>query len=149
MKKIILCTLLAGALTIQCSDDAPEVFTLDQLIEVHEGQLVTLTWGEAEKYIDLNVIDIDDSRCPDDVVCVRFGEAEVMVSVNGAEEIVNIVDLCIGDCPQRNQGSISADTAFVELDNEDYVVILSDVVPFPTTTNQSTPKKAVLKVIRW
>jgi hypothetical protein len=141
--------LLSTVLMIQCDDDDPMVYTLDEPFEVQDGQFVTLTWGEEDKYIDLQVIDIDDSRCPDDVVCVRFGEAEVIIGINGTEEIVNILELCIGDCPQRSQRPISADTAQVELDNVGYAVILNDVVPFPTTTNQSVTKKAVLKVIRW
>ena len=64
-----------AALTQQCSDDDPKMYTLSEPFEVSEGQSVHLTWGEEGAYIDLLVIDIDDSRCPDDVVCVRFGEA--------------------------------------------------------------------------
>ena len=42
-----------------------------------------------------------------------------------------------------------ADTAKVELDNTDYAVILKEVLPFPTLTNQELPKKAVIEIISW
>ena len=144
--KLIL-ILILGITMIQCTEDAPETYTLDKPFEVPEAGLVTLTWGDADKWIDLMVIDINESRCPSDVVCIRYGEAEVKIVINGTQEILQTLDLCLGDCPQSNKGFIEADTAQVELDGENYAVILTAVTPYPTTTNQSTTKKAVLKVI--
>ncbi len=76
-----------------------------------------------------------------------FGEVEVKVGVSGVEEILKTLDLCIGDCPQRNKGVIIADTVAVEIDGKDYAVILKDVVPFPSTTNQDKSKEAILEII--
>lgn len=144
--KLILLLLLGLSLQ-QCSDETPVLFTLNQEFEAQEAQLITLELEHNQGHITLQVLKIAESRCPSDVVCVRFGEVTVKVGVSGIEEILKTVDLCIGDCPQLNKGVIIADTVAVEIDGKDYAVILKDVVPFPSTTNQNLPKEAILEVI--
>ena len=139
--------LILGSAFQQCSDDQPELFTLNQQLNVREAALATLQLKNDQGHIDLQVIEISESRCPSDVVCVRFGEAMVKLDVSGVQEILKTIDLCVGDCPQRGGGVIIADTVAVEIDNRNYSVILRDVVPYPTTTNQDKPKEAVLEVI--
>jgi len=142
--KLILLLLLGLSLQ-QCSDETPVLFTLNQEFEAQEAQLITL---ELEQdHITLQVLEIAESRCPSDVVCVRFGEAMVKVEVSGVQEIPKTIDLCIGDCPQRGGGVIIEDTVAVEIDDKDYAIILRDVVPYPTTTNQAKPKEAILEMI--
>ena len=131
----------------QCSNEQPELFTLNQEFEAQEAELITLELEQDQGRINLQVIDITESRCPSDVVCVRFGEAEVTVGVSGIEEIPKTIDLCIGDCPQRGGGVIIEDTVAIEIDDKDYAIILRDVVPYPTTTNRDKPKEAILEVI--
>jgi hypothetical protein len=145
MKFILL--LILGLSLQQCSDESPALFTLNQEFQAREAELVTLKLEQDQGHINLQVLEIAESRCPSDVVCVRFGEAMVTVGVSGIEEIIKTLDLCIGDCPQRNQGVIIADTVAVEIDGKDYAVILKDVIPFPSTTNQDKPKEAILEVI--
>ncbi len=147
MVRILILLLLLGLSLQQCSDETPVLFTLNQEFQAHETELITLELAQGQGQINLQVIDITESRCPSDVVCVRFGEAMVKVGVSGIEEIIKTLDLCIGDCPQRNKGVIIADTVAVEIDGKDYAVILKDVVPFPSTTNQNLPKEAILEVI--
>ncbi len=149
MRIVKFWVLLTGVFLMQCAEDTPNVFSLNEQLAVHEVQLVSLELEDVDKRIDLQVIEINESRCPSDVVCIRYGEAKVKVGVNGNEEILKTVDLCIGDCPERTGGFIEADTVQVQLDGEDYAVILSGVTPYPTTTNQSIPKQALLQVIRW
>ena len=140
--------VVAASMMFQlCSDDQPELFTLNQEFQAREAELVTLELENDQGHINLQVLEITDSRCPSDVVCVRFGEAMVTVGVSGIEEIIKTLDLCIGDCPQRNKGVIIADTVAVEIDGKDYEVILKDVIPYPSTTNQDKTKEAILVVI--
>jgi hypothetical protein len=143
----LLAMIIAGIVFQQCSDETPELFTLNQEFEAREAELVTLELEQDQGHINLQVLEITESRCPSDVVCVRFGEAEVKVGVSGVEEILKTLDLCIGDCLQRNKGVILADTVAVEIDGKDYAVILKDVIPFPSTTNQDKTKEAILEVI--
>jgi len=42
---------------------------------------------------------------------------------------------------------IIADTVAVKIGGKDYAVILKDVVPFPSTTNQDKSKEAILEII--
>lgn len=131
----------------KCTEDSLALFTLNQEFQAREAELVTLELEQDQGQINLQVINIMESRCPSDVVCVRFGEAMVKVGVSGAEEILKTIDLCVGDCPQRGGGVIIQDTVAVEIDNKDYAVILKDVVPYPTTTNQDQTQKAILEII--
>jgi hypothetical protein len=148
MKKLkCLYILLLAALFYQCNDDDPEAFTLNQKLAIAQEDIIRLNIENDTGYIEIQVLNISDSRCPSDVTCVRFGEAEVKVAVNGLQEKATLVDLCIGDCPQYTAGFRDTDTVEVTLDHVLYEVILLDVIPFPTTTNQSDTKKACIKVI--
>ncbi len=147
MRKLILLVFALSAVVLQqCSDDA-EPYTLDRQFRVKQEEAVTINLPDGILFLDVFAISISDSRCPSNASCVRFGEAEVKLSVTGLEEVAKVVDLCIGDCPQHNQGFIESDTAQVTIDNIDYSVILIDVEPYPTTTNQSIPKEALIKII--
>jgi|GEM_PF-1882154 len=149
MNKIhAICFLMLTALYQQCNEDYPERFTLDQELEIEQEEVITLDLANDHDtgYIEVQVISITDSRCPINANCVRFGEAEVKVSVTGLQEIATIIDLCIGDCLQHGE-FLEADTVEVNIDNKDYAVILTDVIPYPATTNQSVPKEALLRII--
>lgn len=147
MKNLSICTLILAMLFQQCGEDSPDKMTLDQQFEIKQEEIITLDLESDTGYIEVQVISITESRCPSDVTCVRYGEAEVKVSVTGQQEIATLVDLCIGDCPQINNGFQHSDTVEVTLDNRDYAVILLDVIPYPTTSNQSDPKEALVKII--
>ena len=142
-----LSILILVALCCQCNDDDPEAFSLDQKLVIAQEDIIRLDIGQGDRYVEVQVLEITDSRCPSDLRCFRAGEAEVRVAVNGFQEELTLVDLCIGDCPQYNQGFREADTVEVTLDHTAYAVILSEVIPFPTTTNQSITKQACLRII--
>jgi hypothetical protein len=146
-----MCSYLRELLVVlfhQCGEDDPDKFTLDQQFEINQEEVITLDLANDHDtgYIEIQVISITDSRCPINANCVRFGEAEVKISVTGLQEIATLVDLCIGDCLHRGK-FLETDTVEVNIDNKDYAVILTDVVPYPTTSNQSSPKEAVLRII--
>ncbi len=144
--KLILLILL-GLSFQKCSDESPELFILNQEFQAQETEQITLELEQDQGHINLQVFEIAESRCPSDVVCIRFGEAMVKVGVSGVEEILKTIDLCVGDCPQRGGGVIIEDTVAVEIDDKNYAVILKDVIPYPTTTNQDQIKEAILVVI--
>ncbi len=148
MKIKLLLALLPVAALMQCNDDDNFTYTLLSDFEITEDQLITVESEKQNDYLEVSILEITDSRCPINANCVRFGEAEVKVSVTGIEEIAKTVELCIGDCFQRNQGFIEEDTVEVELDSKRYAVILSEVTPYPSFENQDDPKTAVLKLVR-
>ncbi len=76
-------TVGAGIIFQQCSNDQPVLYTLNQEFQAKEAELVTLELEQDHGHINLQVLEIAESRCPSDVVCVRFGEAMVTVGVSG------------------------------------------------------------------
>ncbi len=149
MVKLKYCWLGVVCFMFSCADSDPQVFQLNEPINVFASELVTLELPQQDEYIDLMVLEIEESRCPSNVNCIRFGEASVSVGLNGVEEIIQTLDLCIGDCPERGIGFIEVDTLQVELDDKAYAVILEGVTPYPTTDNGVVPKQAILKIIEW
>ena len=138
---------LAIILFSRCTDDDDlRVFTLNQKLEIAQEDIIRVDIEQGDRYVEVQVLEITDSRCPSDLRCFRAGEAEVRVALNGQQEKPTLVDLCIGDCPQNNQGYQEVDTVEVTLDNTAYALILSNVLPFPTTTNQSLTKQACLRM---
>jgi hypothetical protein len=131
----------------QCHDSA-NLFTLDSEFEIREDQLITVQLeGEGDQYINVQVLDITESRCPSNASCVRFGEAIVKLAATGVEETVHNLELCIGDCPQLNEGFKEADTVSVQLDGSNYQVILLEVKPYPSTQNQDETRRALITII--
>ncbi len=138
--------ILPALVMMRCDDDNTPALNRD--FELREDQLITIQSEQQDDYVEVTVLEILESRCSADASCIRHGEAEVKVSVSGLEEIAKTLDLCIGDCFQRNQGFIEVDTVEVELDHKPYAVILSDVTPYPSYATRNDPKAAVLKVIK-
>ena len=139
--------ILVVAFLISCNDDDPEVFQFDQEFVIGQEETVFLSENNDSIRIEVQVIDITDSRCPANANCVRFGEAEVKLSVTGKEDIANIIDLCLGDCPTYNRGFLESDTVEVTIDDRNYAVILLNVTPYPFTTNETVSKQAHLKMV--
>jgi len=146
MNKLNYCWALVLIGFLACTDTDPKITELNQTINIGVSELVTFEIPLDDKYIDLAVLEITESRCPSDVTCIRFGEARVNVGVNGTDKVIKTLDMCIGDCPER-QAFMVADTLEVEINDRDYQVILSGVAPYPTSSNGIIPKQALIKII--
>ena len=147
--KILVCIgiALVGILSQSCDNDSPELYTLEQKFTISEDEAIKLQLPSDTGYLDVQIINVSESRCPSDVTCIRAGEVEVRAAVTGLQETATLVDLCIGDCLKRKGGFLETDTVEVQLDNKVYAVILLDVLPFPTTSNQTAKKEVCLKII--
>ncbi len=89
------------------------------------------------------VTDINDSRCPKDVKCVRAGEAFVNVSFKSGSGGEQLLQFCTGlDC---RRSSIT-DTDTVGTPNEKIEIKLLSVTPDPTQTTTDGPKKATFTI---
>ena len=86
----------------------------------------------------VEVTGISDSRCPADVQCVWAGNAKVDLKVSGLESGDKVLSFCIGQCENRYR---EADTVFIQQQREQYLMILSQVKPYPGTGSQ---KKTVV-----
>ncbi len=114
-----------------CSESDPyslAVFTLNNPIQIRVDRPFGVKVS-ANDTITTNILSINDSRCPGDVVCIRAGEystdLELILSPDTA-----YVYLCNGDC-----NNSKLDSARFTLRNSDYWIRLDDLTPYPLTSN--------------
>ncbi|MCX6217413.1 hypothetical protein [Spirosoma sp.] len=88
---------------------------------------------------------IQDSRCPADVNCIWAGQAKVKLLLKKDSDST-AVRLSLGADP----GSTTKrpDSTTVSLKSETYKVILREVNPTPTLSNDNQPKTAVVQVTK-
>lgn len=130
MKKLqlVILTLLITLLLSNCSaDDNSQQNTksgnLSRSVFLQDNESVHYTVSNEE--VEVRITQINDSRCPQDVVCIWGGEVIVSFLIPTGQTI----DLCLGgstDCISSAEFSLNDIT---------YQLILLDVKPYPTTTN--------------
>ncbi len=115
---------------ISCKSDSLVAKISDKTIKYKD--VVTLAGGT------LTFADVEDSRCPEDVQCIRAGEAIVTLQTSSVSTIneSQIIKMCLGDCIMLypKGGFREADTARFSLDGNKYRLILTEVNPYPNTT---------------
>jgi len=145
-----LILLAIALLSVKCvwNNIEPDygIFSDEFIIKVDETVMIENP-ENTEQFVNVTGLEINDSRCPSDAVCVRFGEAKVKVGVSGMQEILKTLDFCIGDCFGKNKGFIERDTVDFTLDNKNYSLILKEVNPYPNTQNTNQPKEALLRLV--
>lgn len=129
MEKLLAVTLSLFIILLVCNctgDDSHRNSTSGNL-----GRSVFLQKNESVNYtvsnevIEVHITQINDSRCPQDVVCIWGGEVIVSFLIPTGETL----ELCLGgstDCVSSSEFSFNGNT---------YQLILLDVKPYPTTTN--------------
>ena len=94
--------------------------------------------------VTVQVTKIEDSRCPANAVCIRYGNANVEFTLaKGTDQQSG--QLCLGEC---GQGLKAKDTTTVQLGDSKYSVILSEVRPYPGTSTSDTKPEAVIQVLK-
>lgn len=92
----------------------------------------------------VQVTSIQDSRCPANAVCIRYGSADVAVVLQKGNE-QQTGSLCLGEC---GQGIKVKDTTTIQLGDIRYQIVLSDVRPYPGTSSPDTKPEAVIQVLK-
>ena len=127
-----------------CSEDAAgPVNSRPGLFEstVTAGVQDRVVYIPAGDLLSIEVISIEDSRCPSDLVCVWGGVARVKFSVTG---IVQDMILYVGGGDNSKFPSTSTFLFF----GRSYELILVDVTPYPIAENHERKKKAHVRVHR-
>ncbi len=141
MKQLAI-TATVCLLLFSCKSDSIDAKLSDKILKYQD--VVNLTGGS------LTFADIEDSRCPEDVQCVRAGEAIVTLQTRAAPTIneTQIVKMCLGDCISLypKGGFREADTANISLDGTKYRLILTEVNPYPHTTKPVQKKDYNIKL---
>ncbi|HMQ87285.1 MAG TPA: hypothetical protein PKB07_06865 [Flavilitoribacter sp.] len=143
MKKLLI-VLVAFALW-QCQKDKPldpRPVDFGQDIALAKGQSAMVSHKNPTMDLMVETTDIGESRCPSDVVCVWAGFAKADLKVSSEGETAN-VSLCLGQCEAKYK---LTDTTYVQLGGTEFGLILKEINPFPTSTNGSDPKTAVVEV---
>lgn len=99
--------------------------------EVKKGESLS----HSEFPLQLSLLNIEDSRCPQDVQCIHAGEVSTLVLVNSRQNPLQYLEqtLCLG-C-QEVQDSI-----FFEMDSDKYLLILKNVSPYPVMSQPQAVK---------
>ena len=78
---------------------------------------------------------IQDSRCPKDVQCIRGGEAIVVLDLKIGDEQFNGIKVCIGCEKAMNITELTE----IKTKTKTYTIKLTSVDPYPQTTGIITP----------
>lgn len=96
------------------------VLSCDEEFEIFEGGIFSLRLNQSKTLIDgsvLELIEVEDSRCPENLTCVWEGRSAVKVRWVRQETY----DIELND------------VEYVNAQVEDYLVTLLEVNPYPTT----------------
>lgn len=97
----------------------------------HEGRYV----------LTIQIDSLTDSRCPVQAKCSSAGAANLLLQVNGVQELSQQLELCIGGACLETPNRIR-----VTVDNTSWEIRLMDVTPYPEVGVQS-PIKTVFLLI--
>jgi hypothetical protein len=115
MRKLFLLLMFVGIVFVSCDEEVvPETFNLD----LEQEFKFKGTYVSSNNSLQFSIAEINDSRCPSDVVCVWEGKADVKIDV---------------DSPQA--GSITLSTYDNLKDSvAGFSFELIDVSPYPVST---------------
>jgi hypothetical protein len=100
----------------------------------------SVSFSDNGNTITAKLINIQDSRCPKDVQCIRAGEAIVMLDLQIGDEQFNGLKVCIG-C-EKEMNIIESTT--IKAKTKTYTLKLISVDPYPVSTVLATPTAALV-----
>ena len=134
MKKTILFALIwvAAVACDQKQDAAPQPEL--KATSVPYRQQTTVAASGSDLKVDLR--EVNDSRCPKDVVCIQMGSANIKFNVSDSKNTT--------DVEVEFKGDSKADFKTFTLSGKNYVLKVSELQPYPIST--VTPKIEDYKV---
>ena len=128
-----------GWLAAGCTRNSPTAEPLS-------GKPVSMTANQATRVgpdVTVQVTTIEDSRCPANALCIRYGSANVAVTLTkGSDRQTG--QLCLGECASAMK---AADTTAIAVGGSTYRVLLSEVRPYPGTGTPGTKSEAIIRVL--
>lgn len=94
-----------------------------------------LTFSDNGNTITAKLINIQDSRCPKDVQCIRAGEAIVVLDLQIGDEQFKGLKVCIGCEKEMN----IKESTEIKTESKTYTLKLNSVNPYPIATVLATP----------
>lgn len=139
VKRTTVILLTGGWLAVGCSRNNP---TAEPLL----NKPVSIAANQTERVgqdVTVEVERIQDSRCPANALCIRYGSADVAFTLTkGSDRQPG--RLCLGEC---TQGLRTQDTTVVSVGGSRYRVVLNEVRPYPGTGAPDAKQEAVIRVL--
>ncbi|RDC66412.1 hypothetical protein [Adhaeribacter pallidiroseus] len=154
--KCSLAPLLALLLFTRCAEEelpAAGQGNLSRDVDIALNETVALSEASesrsSENKVRVHLAEINDSRCPMNVNCIRYGSAVAQLWLEQDQEKSPTVALVIGEAlpnDPRKLRNRTADTTLVTVANTRYQVILKNVTPYPCAgcPNQETPRAQIV-----
>lgn len=100
--------------------------------------------GEAPRRLHVSAQELEDSRCPANVMCVQYGKATVVLSASNSQGENKNIGLCLGDC--GGGANRNAHTVQATVGGTLYSFTLKEVQPFPGLEKEGEGNKIRLIV---
>jgi hypothetical protein len=100
------------------------------------------TIGKSSNYLVVKVEQVNDSRCPSDVNCITAGDAIVSFKVIDEKDNEASFDLYYGQ-----KSKFKSDTLAFSVNQKNYKMILSNVLPYPATNQKQGNKNVELSIV--
>lgn len=100
--------------------------------------------------LTLQLEQVEDSRCPLNALCVRYGAAVTQIQVQDTRGHRAQKRLYLGDAlpAPDDRGFRPTDSVEVELGAKKYLLVLQEVQPYPNTADQKPPQKTAKVTVR-
>lgn len=152
--KCYLAPLLALLLFTRCAKEELPVVgqgNLNRDVDIALNETVELAKAKRGNThnVRVHLAEINDSRCPMNVNCIRYGSAVARLWLEQDQEKSPTIALVIGEAlpdDPRKLRNRPADTTLVTVAGTQYQVILKNVTPYPCTgcPNPETPRAHVV-----
>ena len=110
------------------------------------GDIFQLKASESASFSDngntitAKLINIQESRCPVNVQCIRAGEAIVVLDLQIGDEQFKGLKVCIGCEKQMDM----IESTVIKAKTKTYTLKLNSVDPYPTSTGLGTPTATLI-----
>ncbi len=135
-------------LLVACNQDevGQRKVSLDIPFQISENETVLIDdpSPESPQILIIQLLNISDSRCPSNVVCVWAGNANISLNITNTKETKD-VQLCIGDCARF--GGLPNEIEII-FGNANYVIIFEALTPYPSDLSSEPRQSATLKLIK-
>ncbi|MBA9077686.1 hypothetical protein [Rufibacter quisquiliarum] len=100
--------------------------------------------------VTLKLQELTDSRCPLNVMCVRYGSAVAALQLQDGSGNRATQRLYLGEAlpAPDNRGFRGTDSVEVALGNQRFLLVLHEVQPYPVTPNEAHPAKTAKVTVR-
>ena len=134
-------------LIVACNQDevGQRQVSLDIPFQISENETVLIDdpFPELPQSLIIQLFNIAESRCPNNVVCIWAGNASISLNITNTNQTKD-VQLCLGDCALFG---LSNEIEIV-FGSANYLIIFEALTPYPSDFSNELIQSATLKVIR-